>query len=366
MKKTNKYIKYIKRFSIMIVTLLLSFTILTQNVHAIFVDDTSIANPDLTLVSTFQNESYYRLSVGYMQNDMMTIIDIHDFEQVFNTLVPSFYNGYVIWSIDNDHVDRYVVLSGNNSLVDEIPDVDYIVFNRYTSDVEFYLEGTNTPFITYDSGQYSSVGLNLQAIVIENDSQYTDIYYRTMADFYSPIQPNVERNILRFEYPYNTFTNNIVDLATNLALNERLVYNFYFHDAIENEYYLNLDGNFVQMFDITYVMIVNGILRLYQSDKNLRYTVNLNNYTTVSLHYNYIVQDYELLDATYQAGYDDGFDDGKLEGITTTEQDSYDQGYIDGGRDSFMASIKDWIVPAIIVVLFLGGALTVIARKREG
>lgn len=57
---------------------------------------------------------------------------------------------------------------------------------------------------------------------------------------------------------------------------------------------------------------------------------------------------------------------GLNDGLQSTEGQAYEQGYIDGGKDSFMASIKDWIVPSIIIVLFLGGAVTIILRKREG
>ena len=65
-------------------------------------------------------------------------------------------------------------------------------------------------------------------------------------------------------------------------------------------------------------------------------------------------------------GYDDGYDVGLSEGINLSDQESYDLGYLDGSNDSFMASIKDWIVPAIIAVLFLGGAVSIIVKKREG
>ena len=71
-------------------------------------------------------------------------------------------------------------------------------------------------------------------------------------------------------------------------------------------------------------------------------------------------------DEGYDVGYDEGFDDGELVGINTSQGEAYDKGYLDGSNDSFLASIKDWIVPAIIVVLFLGGALTIISRKPEG
>lgn len=77
-------------------------------------------------------------------------------------------------------------------------------------------------------------------------------------------------------------------------------------------------------------------------------------------------QGYDIgYDWGYDEGYGEGYGDGYSVGINLSEQESYDQGYLDGSNDSFLAGIKDWIVPAIIVVLFLGGAVTVILRKRE-
>lgn len=66
--------------------------------------------------------------------------------------------------------------------------------------------------------------------------------------------------------------------------------------------------------------------------------------------------------AEYQRGYDDGYDDGVIAGETV----AYEKGYIDGANESFIASIDKWIVPAIIIVMILGGYFAIARKKREG
>jgi len=56
----------------------------------------------------------------------------------------------------------------------------------------------------------------------------------------------------------------------------------------------------------------------------------------------------------YSAGYDSAYD-----------ADAYSQGYDDGASESFTGNFHTWIVPAIIVVLFLGAVSTIWAYKRK-
>ena len=82
----------------------------------------------------------------------------------------------------------------------------------------------------------------------------------------------------------------------------------------------------------------------------------------------------------YNDGYDDGYDDAYSsalisyisayssiynEGLTAGNSNAYEQGFNDGSNDSFLANIENWIVPAIIIVMFVGGAFSIIAWKRK-
>ena len=53
-------------------------------------------------------------------------------------------------------------------------------------------------------------------------------------------------------------------------------------------------------------------------------------------------------------------------GVNSSQQDAYNKGYLDGGKNSFMGSFDKWIVPAIIIVIVVGGALSIMAMKRRG
>ena len=74
----------------------------------------------------------------------------------------------------------------------------------------------------------------------------------------------------------------------------------------------------------------------------------------------------------YDEGQDDMFDNGSVAyGYTPDSSYDYDIGYdagsqvnVNAGTINFMESFENWIVPAIVVVILLGGFMTIAARKR--
>ena len=69
-------------------------------------------------------------------------------------------------------------------------------------------------------------------------------------------------------------------------------------------------------------------------------------------------------------GYLNGYDAGILDGLSTTDlQEAYNSGYnkgfSDGNTSRFYDGLEKWLVPAIIVVIFMGGFVTIVAKKRE-
>lgn len=65
-------------------------------------------------------------------------------------------------------------------------------------------------------------------------------------------------------------------------------------------------------------------------------------------------------------GYSQGYSAGYLDGLRTAPDEAYNKGYRDGANESFLASIGNWLVPAIIVVMLLGGFFTITRKKRDG
>ena len=75
---------------------------------------------------------------------------------------------------------------------------------------------------------------------------------------------------------------------------------------------------------------------------------------------------------SYNEGYIAGDSDGYLRGLNETAQNAYDEGYsagveagINHQANDFYEGIETWLVPAIIVVMFVGGVFSVIALKRK-
>lgn len=63
----------------------------------------------------------------------------------------------------------------------------------------------------------------------------------------------------------------------------------------------------------------------------------------------------------FSIGYNSGFNDGLIAG----EGPAYDQGYQRGLNDAMINGLKVWLVPAIIIVLIVGGGVSLWARKRR-
>lgn len=64
----------------------------------------------------------------------------------------------------------------------------------------------------------------------------------------------------------------------------------------------------------------------------------------------------------YMVGYYDGLEVNNSEAFNT----GYNKGFREGSTDSFNAKLSDWIVPAIVIVLFLGGAIVILNRRVGG
>lgn len=76
---------------------------------------------------------------------------------------------------------------------------------------------------------------------------------------------------------------------------------------------------------------------------------------------------------SYSAGYAEGLLVGFQNGLESDNAEAYLQGYnvgfnagLDDQANDFYDTIETWLVPAIIVVLFLGGFIAFARKKRDG
>ena len=68
----------------------------------------------------------------------------------------------------------------------------------------------------------------------------------------------------------------------------------------------------------------------------------------------------------YNEGYNDGLGDGALLNDEEIYNEAYNKGLNEGRNDKFYTGIEKWLVPAIIVVIVLGGILSIAVKKKEG
>ena len=176
MKKTNKYIKYIKRFTIMIVTLLLSFTIITQDVHAIEVGSNDYNIRDYYLLANNTNITTQTYEggdqiIGGTLYYIDSLSDVHHIQFELNAdpnYLSAFRYLYFVYDEFNDPFDSdfnvlYVNISGDNFLsnYDTVSDV------RYWGS-EYTTSGFTPTTVLYDDETY--LGSLFQSVNIHQKS----------------------------------------------------------------------------------------------------------------------------------------------------------------------------------------------------
>lgn len=122
--------------------------------------------------------------------------------------------------------------------------------------------------------------------------------------------------------------------------------------------------------EIAFDMTLNDIDNYYNNTSWSMYVEGLTqNQTAYDNGYDDGYNDAKEQYAYYDNGtYHDGnyaYDKGYQDGLDSDSQSAYNKGYIDGGNNAFQANLHVWIVPAIIIVIGLGGYLTIARSKRD-
>lgn len=266
---------------------------------------------------------------------------------------------------------------------------------------------------------FTSIFINnsVHAVEIDTGLQFNKVMYQQYK-----YDPNTQMDYfdIYLEIPdtYTYYSKNLYDVSLGLGIGVSYSHIYAFNPNYLIELYRGDGNNRVQYDTIGYVSLLyvtyeaaDNNFAFYDENHELITTIRPSDlpYDDIYLHTSYINED-ALIDNAFDSGRQQGYNEGKRvgdregyergferardlfayydevyddyipatnwgateynrglnDGLQSTEGQAYEQGYIDGSNDSFMASIKDWIVPAIIIVLFLGGAVTIILRKREG
>lgn len=183
-----------------------------------------------------------------------------------------------------------------------------------------------------------------------------------------------------------------------------LNYNYYYNNKTQVGYFISRSivgfATLNAPQDFVYTLQVGDILIIMEHELHImRNNSIVKTFVYTELSGLFMYQNV-VFDERYQDGYIDGYDSGYNNGYNkgyenarhefgryhngewlTSEQwgnieynrglqashsEAFDEGYLKGSNDSFLANIKNWIVPAIIVVIILGGFVTIIQKRKEG
>ncbi len=183
--------------------------------------------------------------------------------------------------------------------------------------------------------------VNIRIIATNSDDDYYDI--GMLAIVYDYIDYN----------DYNAYVT-LYDINGDIILDNR-TYSLYY--TLGLSFYINYDistGTYMEGYNNAkewYAYIDDGE---YYSG-NWAYSKGYE----VSRDYYAYIDDGEYFTGNY--AYNKGYNDG----LDVDNQEAYNKGYIDGGNNAFHANLHVWIVPAIIIVIGLGGYLTIARNKRD-
>lgn len=200
----------------------------------------------------------------------------------------------------------------------------------------------------------------IEDYIIDNLQNYNSIYFSV------PFQPE-NTNLGGFELELkNPDDTDVYNGVSAFNLSHSMLYHFGVTNPDDPDF---MNGN------------------IFKDDKMTNYKnsgINVTIYLTITYFpptwYNQMLDGVSLYDRLidiYASGYNNGYFDGNSDGYVSGYLDGYDQGasdmagneyqngYNDGSRDSFMSNFSVWIVPAIFLVLVLGGVFSIMRAKRE-
>ena len=225
----------------------------------------------------------------------------------------------------------------------------------------------------------------LTAYYIEDNNQNNIVFYEAIHDAYTTGYIHVveiyvdnfhvsnEYGILKIvQYPYYYadefewgYEYEIQEVDTNTTL-----MSFY-----KNGNMNTIIGGDNSLYVITFQEVNDWILGYNQA----RYEFGIyyqNQWLTASEWADIVLQDtidyYEdiianhLDEVSFDRGYDNGYDKGYDKGYDEGYDVGFDDGFAGDTGKAFLLNLHKWIVPAIIVVIILGGFVTIIQKRKDG
>lgn len=181
-------------------------------------------------------------------------------------------------------------------------------------------------------------------------------------------------------------------------------FNYYYSNKTQVGYFISRSivgfATLNNPYDLVYTLQVGDILIIMEHELHIMRNNSIVETFIYTELQNLFLYQKVVVDESYQDGWNNGYDEGYGKGYDkgyenarqtfgryyngtwyTSEQwgnmeynrglqashsEAFDEGYLKGSNESFLANIKNWIVPAIIVVIILGGFVTIIQKRKDG
>lgn len=280
---------------------------------------------------------------------------------------------------DNElHSSVYIPKSYFDYYIYDIVNTDEETFyNNFGSAMEYDLYQYFKLYVSIGEAPYTYMKFtdyNVTANLMEN-ATYTTVYN---VYIYIDAPYNLENDI-SLHFKKDVGTSNL-RTPMNRNYNSYTIYDFQYINfrwrihlniALLNTFLINYNN------DIDYVLeelieIYIGVTpgQEYTNGYNTGYLDGIRDGEQLGWGDGYNTGYYQGYDEGYFDGvsdaYSQGYDAGYEEGLQASQGEAYDQGYKDGYNKSFIATMDKWLIPAIILVMFVGGFFAIARKKRDG
>lgn len=365
-------------------------------------DNISYTLSDTGVTTRLYNVTVYINTEYELKNNIILYFKPSISTTTLHTPLNRGYNSYNIINLNkidnNNNWELHYEIALLNSLIQSYDyDIDYILSEL----IDIFIEGEPSPLEYLREYFYrippSSRPINLYEVGMNysSGSAYAGRLYWMLEDYIDISDYISDYNLfLSYTTVQNTNLRAIFFYDENKNLIaycqrshfEEFIYKFDYADryVVGMLHFIDTDtGRYVNFDNVKY-MRFEYITEPYPDDSVL---INLTQKLDISIGEYW--RNAEAFNSYYQAGYDEGkligfadgqksisdeisdilkdeYDRGYDDGLLASQGEAYELGYQKGANESFIGTMDKWLVPAIIIVMILGGYFAIARKKREG
>lgn len=288
---------------------------------------------------TDSDSIYYPVNALHLRDDNGALDIQYDVDYLIMSTydyLPPTYNNQLI-----NYYHQMYIAQGYRLITNEVGyiQMEYPDINRYPNSTFLDLIGLNTEY-----------KLNRDMSIYLNDNPLNDIFHLYV--------PYVDYTMWKDKWTDSPLFNGINYVWT--FNNER------FYLWVKQDYYTSTGSIFsdgllrMQVSLPSYPITTTDVEGLLRSSYNEGYT---NAWFDAERDFQLIFD--SLVEDIKREARAEGEQIGYNRGVQSSQQEAYEEGRLIGANESFLANFDKWIVPAIIIVMFVGGFFAVVRMKRD-